>query len=58
MVSAPEELTLAGFKEQKRMDEIDGPLTENELIKREIKQLETASVITKHETVPGLRLVG
>jgi len=54
VVSAPEELTLAGFKEQKRMDEIDGPLTENELIKREIKQLETASVITKHETVPGL----
>lgn len=55
IVSTADELTFAGYSEQLRLDQVDGPLTENELIKREIKELETTSIIARHETVPGLR---
>ena len=54
-MSTPAELSLSGFIEQLEMDKVDGPLTENEQIKREIKELETTSITARHETVPGLR---
>jgi hypothetical protein len=55
VVTLPEELTFAGYSEQMKMDEVDGPLTENEIMKQEIKLMESTSITAKHETVPGLR---
>ena len=40
-----------------QLDQEDGPLTEAEKMKEEIKRLENTSVTTKKETVAGLTLV-
>ena len=55
-VSQPEELTAEGYRKQVAQDEVAAPLTESEILKNEIKQLEvSSSVTTRTETVPGLR---
>ena len=57
-VSSPDELTAAGYKRQMAQDQVAAPLTESEILKNEIKQLEvSSSVTTRTETVPGLRFV-
>ncbi|CAG5107167.1 Oidioi.mRNA.OKI2018_I69.chr1.g3185.t1.cds [Oikopleura dioica] len=53
-INSPSDLTWKGHQEQMKLDEEDGPLTEAEKIKAEIKLLETSSVTTKKETVAGL----
>ena len=55
-VSSPDELTADGYRRQMAQDEVAAPLTESEILKNEIKQLEvSSSVTTRTETVPGLR---
>lgn len=54
-VSSPDELTADGYRRQMAQDEVAAPLTESEILKNEIKQLEvSSSVTTRTETVPGL----
>jgi len=53
-INSASDLTWKGHQEQMQLDEEDGPLTEAEKMKEEIKRLETTSVTTKKETVAGL----